>query len=508
MHFDLQDFHKRHRSQIIEQWIVMLRALGKHYAQRPYQELYQTVSEAFDADYHFIVHNDYGPINHFINKITRIRLETGFLLSDVQNAFEQYRIIVLPLLAQETSTDTFYHIIEKINNCLAYTIYRFSDHFQNMHEKQILEHNQRLEEEVKARTAELRESELKYRTLVEEITDGYFVIQEKDIVFANQAFCQMHGYSLEEVIGKKYYDFVAPQDRKQVIAMHNRSFEKKAPPRSFEYMRLTKEQTQYPTEILARLTLYENKLSSIGICRDITERVKMEQRVREAERMAYIGQITTSLSHEIRNPLSAIKMNLQVLSKNLTFQGNDQRRLEISVKAVIQLENILKELLDFAKPLQLTFDQVNLNHVLSSCLEFLDMKFKEKELTLSQELEDPIPYIIADKNKLEQALSNLLLNAIEASYLHSEIIVKTQVRQNRIRSSVVLTVQDFGHGIREDQKEQIFRPFFTTKTKGTGLGLSNVKRIVEAHDGQVVVTNSHPHGARFIISLPLEKNYG
>jgi signal transduction histidine kinase len=136
------------------------------------------------------------------------------------------------------------------------------------------------------------------------------------------------------------------------------------------------------------------------------------------------------------------------------------------------------------------------------------MKFKEKELTLSQELEDPIPYIIADKNKLEQALSNLLLNAIEASYLHSEIIVKTQVRQNRIRSSVVLTVQDFGHGIREDQKEQIFRPFFTTKTKGTGLGLSNVKRIVEAHDGQVVVTNSHPHGARFIISLPLEKNYG
>src|SRR6056297_69612 len=285
MNFDLEEFHNRYRSRIIEEWISRLQASGEEYAQRPYEELYQTISEAFDADYYYIVHNDYGPINIFINKITKIRLETGFLLSAVQNAFEQYRIIVLPLLAQETTTDQYYQVIEKINDCLAYTIYRFSDHFQNMHEKQILAQNQRLEGEVKARTAELRESELKYRTLVEEITDGYFVIQKKIIVFANQAFCNMHGYSLDEVIGKKYYEFVGPEDREKIIVMHNKSFEKDSPPKSFEYMRLTKRNEQYPTEILAKLTIYENKLSSIGICRDITERVKMEQRVREAERM-------------------------------------------------------------------------------------------------------------------------------------------------------------------------------------------------------------------------------
>ncbi len=508
MSFDLKDFHERYRSRIIEEWISRLQASGEEYARRPYEELYQTISEAFDADYYYIVHNDYGPINIFINKITKIRLETGFLLSAVQNAFEQYRTIVLPLLARETTTDQYHQVIEKINECLAYTIYRFSDHFQNMHEKQILEQNQRLEEEVKARTAELRESELKYRTLVEEITDGYFVIQEEVIVFANKAFCNMHGYSLEEVIGKKYFEFVAPEDREKVIAMHNKSFEKDSPPKSFEYMRLTKENEQYPTEILAKLTIYENKLSSIGICRDITERVKMEQRVREAERMAYIGQITTSLSHEIRNPLSAVKMNLQVLNKNHAIQGNDQKRLEISVNAVIQLENILKELLDFAKPVQLKCDQVDLNQILSSCSEFLDIKFKEKRITLLQELEDQLPYVSGDKSKLEQALNNLLLNAIEASYLDSKIIIRTGTNQNEYQPKVMVMVQDFGHGIRNDQRQEIFKPFFTTKNKGTGLGLSNIKRIVEAHNGEINVKDSHPHGASFIIYLPFEKNYG
>jgi len=114
MNFDLEEFHNRYRSRIIEEWISRLQASGEEYAQRPYEELYQTISEAFDADYYYIVHNDYGPINIFINKITKIRLETGFLLSAVQNAFEQYRIIVLPLLAQETTTDQYYQVIEKI----------------------------------------------------------------------------------------------------------------------------------------------------------------------------------------------------------------------------------------------------------------------------------------------------------------------------------------------------------------------------------------------------------
>ena len=200
--FSLQAFHHLHRSHIIDEWVEKLKKeAGEQYAARPRAELMGTISQAFDANYHFLVDGNMGPINRFIDRITEMRLEAGFLLSDVQKAFELYRTIVLPLLAKEAGIDEFLSTSEKINQCLAYTIHRFSDHFQGMHEKEIIAHNRRLKYEVAAKTKDLRESELKYKILVEEINDGYFVIQDQVIVFANRAFCRMHAYTLQEVIG-------------------------------------------------------------------------------------------------------------------------------------------------------------------------------------------------------------------------------------------------------------------------------------------------------------------
>ncbi len=215
MSFDLSEFHERWRTEVIEKWVDRLMTdVGDQYATQPRADLMDTVTEAFDANYDVIIHDDYRPIDQFIRKITRMRLEAGFLLSDVQKAFELYRDIVIPLLAEETVMDEFRDSLRRINACLSYTIHRFSDHFQALHEKEILEHNRRLEEEVRARTAQFR----------------------------------------------------------------------------------------------------------------------------EAERMAYIGQITTSLSHEIRNPLSAVKLNLQVLGKNSRIRGNDRRRIDISVREVMEMD--------------------------------------------------------------------------------------------------------------------------------------------------------------------------
>ena len=509
MNFSLADFHRRNRKKIIEEWVTRLNTeVGKEYPKRPREELFGTCTEAFEANLHVLANNDFSYINRFIDKITRMRLEAGFPLSDVQMAFELYRNIVIPLLSKETTIDEFCENIARVNGCLAYTIHRFSDHFQNMHEKEILEHNFRLEEEVRARTAELKESELKYKTLVEEINDGYFVIQDEVIVFANQAYCQMHGYTLDEVLGKNFKVFVEPESRKKVIDIYNKSLVKKGVPRSVEYLRLTKEGQSFLTEILAKTTRYENRISSIGICRDITERVKMEQRVREAERMAYIGQITTSLSHEIRNPLSAVKMNLQILKKNPQLRGNDQRRIDISVREVIRLERILEELLDFARPLHLKLCSSNVNKILSSCVELLEMKFKEKGLSVLTSLGPRMPDVWADGEKLGQAFINLLLNAIEASQQDGEITVKSLYCPDGAGATVEIVIGDEGHGISEEHISDIFKPFVTTKSKGTGLGLSNVRRIVEAHGGSVEVGNRRPQGVSFRVSLPTGKDYG
>ena len=502
MPLSLKEFHHTYRSQIIDEWVNRLKEnAGPLYASRPREELMGTISEAFQANYHFLVEERMGPINRFIDRICKMRLEAGFHLSDVQTAFELYRSIVIPIVAEQCARQDFILAVEKINHCLAYTIRRFSDHFQGMHERRILEHNRQLGDEVRTRTQALKESELRYKILVEEINDGYFVIQNQVIVFANRAFCKMHDYLPEEVLGRKFYTFLAPASRENVIEIYRKSVEKKPSPVIFEYMRLTRNGSVFPTEIRANVTAYDGQLSNIGICRDITERSKMEKKIRESERMAYIGQITTSLSHEIRNPLSAVKMNLQILEKNPEIKGNDKRRISISIGETTRLERILTQLLDFAKPLQLVFAPMDLNMTLATCREALEVKFKEKQLTVTETMDNAVPIFSADAGKLEQAIYNLFFNAIDASSQGGHITVQSLFHGDSEKPYVEVVVRDDGHGIPSRFMDEIFKPFFSTKTKGTGLGLSNVRRIVHAHDGWIKAENRRFKGATFRLNL-------
>ena len=502
--FNFAPFLTRYREAIIEEWVHRLHTQsGSQYAARPVEELYGTVTEAYEADYQVLVHDDFRAMDQFIEKITRLRLTAGFPLSQVQNAFELFREVAVPLLAKEFSGQQFFKSIPPINRCLAYTIRRFSDYFQEMHEKTIRENNLQLEKQVQVRTAELIESEKKYKTLVEEISDGYFVVQNEKIVFANRAFAEIHSCLTEDMIGKSIYSFIAPESIQKIRTIYSRSFQNEQAPKAYEYMRQTLDGRSFPTEILARLADYENRPSILGICRDITERVKMEQRVREAERMATIGQITASLSHEIRNPLSAVKINLQILRKNLHLDGNDKRRLEISEQEVMRLERILLELLDFAKPLKLFRTACDINRALSSAVELLEPKFKQKDIAVVCSLEPALPFVWADGEKLGQAFINLLLNAFEASSTTSKVQVTSRRVCSEAENYILGSIKDEGPGIDQEAFDHIFEPFFTTKTGGTGLGLTNVKRIIESHGGRIEISSGESQGVSFDVWLPV-----
>jgi len=504
MTFDFSEFLTHTRQEIINQWVARIQVdCGVAYSKRPVEELNVTIQLAFDANYQVLIHDDYGLINKFIDKITQMRLEAGFLLSDVQKAFELYRKIVIPLLTKVTTLENFFECSEKINNCLAYTVHRFSEYFQDMHQRWILNQNLRLEDVVRKRTAELQESERKYKTLVEEINDGYFVIQNRLITFANQAFCQMHEYHLKEVIGKKLDQFIDLENRAEVKKIYDKNMNRDEGTRALEYSRLTKSGGRFPTEIHGKIIRYEDNLLGIGVCRDITERVMMEKRVRENERMAYIGQIAASLSHEIRNPLSAIKLNLQILNKNQVLEGNDQRRITISVDEVIKLERILNQLLNFAKPVQLSMKTIRINEIISSYTDLLEIKFNEKKLSVETILEPNIPDIRADGEKLGQAIINLLLNAIESSRQYHRVTIKSKCFSTEKNPFVEVSIEDEAQGFPQEKKEEMFKPYFTTKSKGTGLGLAIVKRIMDAHKGRVEAINNHPKGSVFRLCIPM-----
>lgn len=487
---------------IVEQWVDRLATLSPFYRQRPTSELYKTVTEAFRANFDMLEKSDLGRINRFIDFITRLRLEAGFPLSDVQKAFELFRVIVLEELLKPEKVHLLAQGLVSLNAALAYTIHRFSDLFQRMHENAIRRHARNLERTVRLRTAELTESERRYKTLVNEINDGYFIIQGERIAFANQTFCQMHGAAMEKILGKRFINFVTPDCREPIMEVLRESLVKRATAGPLEYTRTGCPREQAATEIKSRVVDLGHGPVTIGICRDISSRVSMEAQIREHERMAYVGHIAASLSHEIRNPLSTCTLNMLIMKERLDLNGFDRRRLEITVKELTRLEEILLQLLDIARPLDLKPAPVDLAAVARDCVDLLAARSAEKSLSIKQRHQPNLPLVPVDQGKMEQAVLNLMLNAVEAVHEGGRIMIWTRARRGGGNGYVELGVHDNGAGIDDDQMEHLFTPFVTTKSRGTGLGLSNVKRIIDAHAGTVRVKSKPGLGATFSLRLP------
>ncbi|MBA4393156.1 MAG: hypothetical protein C0407_06360, partial [Desulfobacca sp.] len=478
--------------------------VSPRYRERPREELFSTVSQAYDAGTAFILHDDYSEIDAHIERITRIRLEGGFLLSDVQNAYDLYRICLVPILVKELEGLILLRALLRLNTFLLYAIKKFSNFFQSLHEKEIREHAENLSHEVEKRTRELSESEAKYRVLVEEIDDGYFVNQKGLIVFANQAFGDLHGWTPQELIGMPYTDLVAPKSLPMVKKIYEKRLAGEETRDLYTYLRLDKNGNHLPTENKVKKIFYQGEDAVAGICRDITRRMETEKRIRESERLAHIGQLTTSLAHEIRNPLSSVKMNSQIILKNTEFSGNNQRRMEIIVQEISRLERILDEMLDFAKPVKLHLESASIHGIMDACLEMMEARIKEKELGVLKRYPRKLPRIWVDPEKIEQVVLNVLLNAVEVLPKggHLEIVTK-QVR--KAHPSLVVEVSDDGPGISPEDLPYVFDPFFSNKKKGTGLGLSNVKKIIEAHGGTASLIIRKPRGTRVNLTLPLKR---
>lgn len=491
-----------YRKQIIEEWVQHLHeGVSRGYSQRPLKELFVTVTRAYDASLAVLLNNDYSLIDAHIEWIAQIRLEGGFSLSDVQNAYELWRTVLVPILAKELVGQELLQALQGIDTCLLYTIKKFSNYYQSLHEKDILEHAENLGREVENRTRELAESESKYRVLVEEINDGYFVNQNGRIVFANQAFYELHGYFPKEMFEKPFTDFIALPSLPLVRALYEKSMAGEKTDDLHVYLRRHKNGAVLFTENKVKRILYQGQYAVAGICRDITERMETEKRIRESERLAHIGKLTTSLAHEIRNPLSSVKMNSQIILKNTKFSGNDQRRLEIIVQEISRLERILDEMLDFARPIKLNLEPVLINGIIDSCLEIMDTRIREKGITVTKRYSGRLPRIPIDYEKMEQALINILLNAVEMlpDGGHIQIVTK---QLKMAGGALQIEVSDDGPGISPDDLPYVFDPFFSNKKKGTGLGLFNVKKIIEAHGGAGHFALRKPHGTRVSLTIP------
>ncbi len=490
---------------MIEEWVRCLRTgASDRYRDRPLDELIITVAAAYDAEYAVLVHHDFSKIDCHIEWITNIRLQGGFSLSEVQHAYELCRTVLLPVLVKELKGEALLVALERLNESLFYTITKFSNYFQSLHEGQIKGYAQNLEVEVEKRTKELAESEAKYRVLIEDINDGYFVNQKGTIVFANRAFCDLHGLLPQETIGKPYTDLVALKSLPAVRRLYEGRLAGEDSDDLYTYFRRHKDGSSLPTENKVKRILYQGSPAVAGICRDITGRMETERRIRESERFAHVGKLTTSLAHEIRNPLSSVKMNIQIFLKNMRLNGNDKRRMEIILNETSRLERILDEMLDFARPVRLNLEPASMNEIIDSCLEMLEAKIREKSIAVVKRYSRSIPHVPVDHEKIEQAIINILLNSVEALPDNGRIEVTTK-QSLKDRKAVRIEISDNGPGISSSDLPYVFDPFFSNKKKGTGLGLSNVKKIIEAHGGAESLVLRKPKGVRFAFIIPFKE---
>lgn len=246
-------------------------------------------------------------------------------------------------------------------------------------------------------------------------------------------------------------------------------------------------------------------------------RARAERRARTAERLAEIGKMTGGLAHEIRNPLSTIGMNAQLLAEGLEELPDDfeprgrlSRRLAVLRREVERLGGILSDFLNYAGELRLDRRRADLNAVVSELADFFMPQAQQQRVRLRADLVAGELPIDVDVGHLKQAVLNLMLNAVQAmtqppaaESSPRELILKTQRDESQKESWARLHVIDTGPGVPPDTLARIFDPYFTTKAGGTGLGLPTTRRLVEAHGGAIDVRTEPGRGTDFILSLPL-----
>jgi signal transduction histidine kinase len=229
-----------------------------------------------------------------------------------------------------------------------------------------------------------------------------------------------------------------------------------------------------------------------------------EHRLAQAERLSLVGQMVTSIAHEIKNPLGSIKGAVQILKDIDTPEKDKSEFASIIEKEVNRLDGVVRDYLSFARPSPEKMTAVNLCEVFTAVTRQMKYQFDQSGIRISlRSIESPI--INGDPNRLHQLILNILLNSIQAMPQGGEIIINCRTTDAGHDGSIRVEISDNGVGIPEENLKKIFDPFFSTKSQGTGLGLVTAQAIVSEHGGRIAVKSAENKGTTFLIEFPVAK---
>jgi signal transduction histidine kinase len=229
------------------------------------------------------------------------------------------------------------------------------------------------------------------------------------------------------------------------------------------------------------------------------------RRLVHAEKLASIGRISASIAHEIRNPLTSVKLNIQKVMESEELDDIDREHLDISQEGIGHIETFIKELLNFTRVSELQLAYFSAKQIMDESVKMMRNSLKLRDVELVINIQEGLPHVLVDGDKIRQVLLNILHNACEAVEKGGEIVISLSLLKGRRGRKLKILVSDNGPGIPEKDRENIFEPFYTTKSTGIGLGLANARKIIEQHKGSIRIIKSERPGAHFEILIPCEE---
>lgn len=243
----------------------------------------------------------------------------------------------------------------------------------------------------------------------------------------------------------------------------------------------------------------------IGVFQDLSTIKEMEERMRQADRLAAIGRLSANIAHEIRNPLASLSGAIEVLTRELPLDKDQDRLVQIVLRESDRLNQIIKEFLEYARPATIRPIPVNVGELLDEVLLLLEHRDLPASLKIVREYHDGLSATL-DPQQFRQAIWNLCINALEAMPDGGELRIGAGILTQPNARKLEVWVADTGAGIKPESLPHIFEPFFSTKPDGSGMGLAVVHRMIQDHGGDIEVRSDAGVGTTFTLRLPLAES--
>jgi len=239
---------------------------------------------------------------------------------------------------------------------------------------------------------------------------------------------------------------------------------------------------------------------------DISEIKELEDKVRRADKLSALATMAAGMAHEIKNPLSSMKVFTQLLPQKYDDPEYRNKLQEIFPREIDRIDRIVESLLGFTRATQPTFARIKIEELLEQTIKDLADQAQNAGINIQRNYAD-LPEIEVDKAQISQVFSNLILNAIQAMPEGGRLTIETRPGKvvDQLIQSIIIVIADTGHGIPEETQKKLFDPFFTTKYGGTGLGLTITHSIVDGHKGLIDLASKPGQGTTFTITLPISQ---